>query len=215
VNAEDRMLALRKHICRPLTAALVCLLAAQVAHAQQPPTATVPPTALPPPPQINANTPGAAYGHFLQVPINTIIPGAVPVRPQINMPALEDPAAPQRGMMAFNAFNCVGCHMGNGGGGMGPALSAGNFIYGDDPENIYLTIVQGRPRGMPAWGAVLPNQTVWDLVAYIRNLAKAPTPEWGTTVSANSPTIEQVPAELNQSPTPWQQTQPSKNGQKP
>ena len=205
----------RKYISRSLTAALLCVTAAQLTDAQQTPTATAPPTTLPPPPQINANTPSEAYGQLLRVPTNTIIPGAVPVRPQIDMPALNDPAAPQRGMMAFNAFNCVGCHMGNGGGGMGPALSAGNFIYGDEPENIYLTIVQGRPRGMPAWGSVLPNQTIWDLVAYIRNLSKAPTKEWGQTVSANSPRIEQVPAEINQSPTPWQQTQPSKKGQKP
>jgi cytochrome c oxidase cbb3-type subunit 3 len=197
------------------TFALALFAAAHVAHAQQPPTATVPPTAMPPPPQINANTPSHAYGQLLQVPINTIIPGAAPVRPQIENPAVEDPAAPQRGLMAFNAFNCVGCHMGNGGGGMGPALSAGNFIYGDEPENIYLTIVQGRPRGMPAWGSVLPNDTVWDLVAYIRNLSKAPMPEWGQTVSANSPQIEQVPVELSQTPTPWQQTQPFKKGQKP
>jgi cytochrome c oxidase cbb3-type subunit 3 len=214
VNGEDRMPGFCKYFCRTILAALVSLAATQLATAQQPPTATAPPTAMPPP-QINANTPGEAYGQLLRVPTNTIIPGAVPVAPQIKAPALEDPAAPQRGMMAFNAFNCVGCHMGNGGGGMGPALSAGNFIYGEEPENIYLTIVQGRPRGMPAWGSVLPNQTVWDLVTYIRNLAKAPTPEWGTTVSANSPKIEQVPVEVNQSPTPWQQTQPFKNGQKP
>ena len=209
------MTGLRKYLFRQSALALLGAVAAPLAMAQQPPSVPAPPTALPPPPQINANTPGEAYGNLLQVPTNTIVPGAVPVRPQIHMPALEDPAAPQRGMMAFNAFNCVGCHMGNGGGGMGPALSAGNFIYGDEPENIYLTIVQGRPRGMPAWGSVLPNQTVWDLVAYIRNLAKAPTPQWGTTASANSPPIEQVPVEINQSPTPWQQTQPFKNGQKP
>jgi cytochrome c oxidase cbb3-type subunit 3 len=204
-----------KYFHRPTAAMLLYLAAAHIAYAQQPPTATAPPTALPPPPQINANTPSEAYGQFMQVPTNTIVPGAVPVRPQVIVPALDDPAAPQRGMMAFNAFNCVGCHMGNGGGGMGPALSAGNFIYGNEPENIYLTIVQGRPKGMPAWGSVLPNQTIWDLVAYIRNLSKAPGKEWGQTVSATSPAIEQVPAEISQTPTPWQQTQPFKNGQKP
>jgi len=204
-----------KYFYRTATWALLCVAAPQLAHAQQPPTATVPPTALPPPPQINANTPSEAYGQLLRVPTNTIIPGAVPVRPQVTNPALEDPAAPQRGLLAFNAFNCVGCHMGNGGGGMGPALSSGNFIYGDEPENIFLTIVQGRPKGMPAWGSVLPNQTIWDLVTYIRNLSKAPAKEWGQTISANSPAIEQVPVEVNQSPTPWQQTQPFKKGQKP
>lgn len=184
------------------------------AHAQQPPLAGA--TAG----EIQANLPSAAtpaqdHGKFLDVPVNTFIPGKVPPPAQINNPAETDPAAVTRGMAAFNAFNCVGCHMGNGGGGMGPSLSEGSFIYGSEPENIYLTIVQGRPHGMPAWGTVLPNAVVWDLVAYIRNLDAGPKPEWGHTVSPTSPAIEQVPAEISQTPSPWQQTEPFKNGQKP
>ena len=64
--------------------------------------------------------------------------------------------------------------MGNGGGGMGPALSKRTFTYGSAPANIYLTIVQGRPNGMPAWGSVLPSGIVWDLVAYVRSISNAP-----------------------------------------
>jgi cytochrome c oxidase cbb3-type subunit 3 len=164
---------------------------------------------------MNVNMPSQAYGLLLQVPVNTFVPGAAAAEALIAIPALTDPAAPQRGMIAFSAFNCVGCHMGNGGGGMGPSLSDGNFIYGGNPENLYLTIVQGRPNGMPAWGTVLPSETIWDLVAYIRNLGSAPHPQWGETVSANSPEIEQVPAEYAQTPNPWQQTEPFKKGQKP
>jgi cytochrome c oxidase cbb3-type subunit 3 len=166
-------------------------------------------------PQTGIATPGQLGGSLLQVPINTITPGGVSIKPEIKPPDLNDPAALQRGMQAFSAFNCNGCHMGNGGGGIGPALSAGNFIYGGEPANIYLTIVQGRPRGMPAWGSVLPEQVVWDLVAYVQSLKNAPTPEWGQTVSASSPKIEQVPIELSQSPTPWQHTEPFKYGEKP
>ncbi len=163
----------------------------------------------------NTSAPTQIHGKLLDVPVNTFVPGAVPSPAQLKNPALNDPVAVQRGMMAFSAFNCVGCHMGNGGGGMGPALSAGNFIYGSEPANIYLTVVQGRPHGMPAWGSVLPNSVVWDLVAYVRNLSTGPTTEWGQTISATSPVLEQVPAEFNQSPSPWQQTEPFKNGQKP
>ena len=43
-------------------------------------------------------------------------------------------------------------------------VSDGNFIYGGNPESLYLTIVQGRPNGMPAWGSVLPSETIWVLV---------------------------------------------------
>ncbi len=194
----------------------LCLASgASTGRSQQPPSGATPPTAVPAKPEVSASTPDQAYGQLLRTPIDTFVPGGGIVNTKINIPALDDPAAVQRGMMAFSAFNCVGCHMGNGGGGMGPALSEGNFIYGDRPENIYLTIVQGRPNGMPAWGAVLPNATVWDLVAYIRNLSSAPRPEWGQTISPQSPQIEQVPVEFSQTPTPWQQTEPFKNGQKP
>ncbi len=199
---------------RLLTLALI-LAGAQAVTAQPAPEQEAALGAAPGNPHASLATSGQIGGKFLQVPINTIVPGAVPVKPNIKVPALDDPAAAQRGMKDFNAFNCVGCHMGNGGGGMGPSLSDGNFKYGNDPANIYLTIVQGRPLGMPAWGSVLPDEIVWDLVAYVRSLAKGPTPEWGQTVSVGSPKIEQVPAERNQSPNPWQQTEPFTSGQKP
>ena len=168
-----------------------------------------------PPPQGSKSTPAELRGGWLDVPINTFVPGAVSVSPKIQLPA-EDPAAAQRGMKAFNAFNCVGCHMGNGGGGMGPALSRRPFIYGSEPQNIYLTIVQGRPKGMPAWGALLPDAIVWDLVAYITGISNAPVgKEWGTTIAPGAPAIEQVPAELQATATPWAYTRKFSNGQKP
>src|SRR5208282_6282304 len=63
----------------------------------------------------------ADQNELLRVPVSGLVPGAISVRPNIKNPE-ADPAAAQRGMKAFIAFNCVGCHMGNGGGGMGPAL---------------------------------------------------------------------------------------------
>jgi cytochrome c oxidase cbb3-type subunit 3 len=105
--------------------------------------------------------------------------------------------------------------MANGGGGMGPALSNNFFIYGSEPENIYLSIAQGRPNGMPVWGSMLPDPLIWDLVAYITSISKAPAPQWGTTVSASSPNIQQVPAEDQQTASPWDNTESSTSGQKP
>jgi len=163
----------------------------------------------------NEETPSERYGLLLQVPLSNLIPGAASVRPKIKVPALDDPSTAERGMRYFTSFNCVGCHAPNGGGGMGPALSNHYFIYGGQPENIYLSIVQGRPNGMPAWGSVLPDHMIWSLVAYIRNLSSAPTEQWGTTISRTSPAIEQVPAGFIQTPTPWQYTQKFSSGQKP
>jgi cytochrome c oxidase cbb3-type subunit 3 len=108
--------------------------------------------------------------------------------------------------------------MANGGGGMGPALSDPIWIYRSSAANIYLDIVQGREAGMPAFGAMLPDRTVWELVAYIQSIAKKPGPTFGTTTSANppSPNTEQVPAEINQSATPWNNMEPIiPNGGKP
>jgi cytochrome c oxidase cbb3-type subunit 3 len=165
-------------------------------------------------PQPNETTAGD-LNELLRVPVSGLVPGAIAVRPDVKIPE-GGAAAAQRGMKAFNAFNCVGCHMGNGGGGMGPALSQRAFTYGSEPANIYLTIVQGRPNGMPAWGSVLPNEIVWDLVAYVRSISNAPeSKEWGTTVSPTSPSIEQVPAEFQSTATPWDNVQKVSHGQKP
>jgi cytochrome c oxidase cbb3-type subunit 3 len=152
---------------------------------------------------------------LLRTPIPNLFPGGIPTRPPIANPVGNDPAAPERGMRYFNAFNCVGCHASNGGGGMGPSLSDRFFKYGDDPANIYLTIVQGRPEGMPAWGGLLPDSVVWDLVAYVRQISRAPQPEWGETISLKAMTREQVPAEFETTSNPWAYTERFSFGQKP
>jgi cytochrome c oxidase cbb3-type subunit 3 len=120
-------------------------------------------------------------------------------------------------MQAFVSMNCIGCHAPNGGGGMGPALSERQFIYGREPANIYLSIQQGRPNGMPAWRQMLPANTTWDLVAYIRSISDAPDTGWGQTISRStpSPTIQQVPAEVLTTTTPWAHTEPFGDGRKP
>jgi len=67
-------------------------------------------------------------------------------------------------------MNCVGCHS-HGGGGMGPALMDSKWIYGSKPEQIFATIVEGRPNGMPSFRGKLPDYQVWQLVAYVRSLS--------------------------------------------
>lgn len=164
-------------------------------------------------PQPNGALPTAS--ELIDVPVTKILPGDVDLTPKIKDPVANDSAAPARGMQYFANFNCIGCHADNGGGGMGPALSNRPFIYGDKPENIYLTIAQGRPNGMPSWGALLPQNVIWDLVAYVRSISKAPVSEWGKTTSLDAFKIEQVPAEFQSTPDPWKYTEPFTGGQKP
>lgn len=82
----------------------------------------------------------------------------------------ENAWAVAEGKRLFQQFNCVGCHA-LGGGGIGPPLMDEDWIYGSAPENIYATIVQGRPNGMPAYGGKVSATQVWQLVGYVRSLS--------------------------------------------
>ena len=161
--------------------------------------------------------PEASANPILHVPVSGLIPGNVSLAPKINNPLAQDPQAATRGMQDFIQFNCVGCHAPNAGGGMGPALSEGHFIYGSSPANLFLSIYQGRPNGMPTWGAILPESTIWELVAYIDSIAHPPTATFGRTISRTpqSPAVEETPAEFLQTVNPWSFTIPFSNGQPP
>jgi len=74
------------------------------------------------------------------------------------------------GQRLYTQMNCAGCHSPGGGGGIGPALTDDEWIYGSDPENIFDTIVKGRPHGMPSYRGRMGNSEVWKLVAYVRTL---------------------------------------------
>jgi cytochrome c oxidase cbb3-type subunit 3 len=45
------------------------------------------------------------------------------------------------------------------------------WIYGAAPANIYATIVEGRPNGMPSFRGRITDQQVWQLVAYVRSMS--------------------------------------------
>jgi cytochrome c oxidase cbb3-type subunit 3 len=156
---------------------------------------------------------------LLRVPVSGIYPGGTPrgLSPDMQNPLASDPDAVTRGEKDFDSFNCSGCHMARGGGGMGPALSNDKWIYRSSPANIYLDIAQGRSKGMPAFGAMLPDRTIWELVAYVQSISQKPGPVLGATTSASpqSPDIEQVPAGKLQTATPWKFTEPMPpNGEK-
>jgi len=43
--------------------------------------------------------------------------------------------------------------------------------YGGDIEQIFASIQQGRPNGMPAFAGKIPEQQLWQLAAYVRSLS--------------------------------------------
>lgn len=75
------------------------------------------------------------------------------------------------GKRLWTWYNCSGCHANGGGGGSGPALMDDVWIYGGDAQSIYRTIAEGRPNGMPAFGGRIPEDQIWQLVAYVRSLS--------------------------------------------
>jgi cytochrome c oxidase cbb3-type subunit 3 len=78
--------------------------------------------------------------------------------------------AMSQGKTLFRWFNCSGCHS-NGGGGMGPALMDDKWRYGNNPEDIYTSIMEGRPNGMPGFRARINEDQAWQLVAYVRSMS--------------------------------------------
>src|SRR5579872_5822253 len=154
---------------------------------------------------------------LLRVPVSGVVPGDVAVAPQIRNPLENDPDAAARGMRDFDYFNCSGCHAANGAGGMGPSLSDDIWLYRSSPANIYLTIIQGREKGMPSFGAMLPDRVVWELVSYIESIAEKPDGKFGKTVNPNidEPPVEQISQNQIRTVNPWGFTQPFHNGQKP
>lgn len=82
----------------------------------------------------------------------------------------ENAYALAEGKRLFSLYNCNGCHA-QGGGGMGPPLMDSQWIYGGSPEQIFTTIIGGRPNGMPSFRGKIPDFQVWQLAAYVRSMS--------------------------------------------
>lgn len=96
----------------------------------------------------------------------------------IENPVHDNPQAIASGRQLFKAMNCADCHGYNAEGGtMAPSLTNGDWKFGGTPVQIFKSIYEGRPTGMPAWGKTLPPQTIWDIVAYIQSLGGTVPPD--------------------------------------
>jgi cytochrome c oxidase cbb3-type subunit 3 len=87
----------------------------------------------------------------------------------VRSPYAGDPAAIRQGQDMFVSMNCAACHSYDLKGGMGPDLTDTYWRYGGSPADIYKSIFEGRPQGMPAWGRALPQAMIWRIVAYIES----------------------------------------------
>lgn len=74
------------------------------------------------------------------------------------------------GQELFDEY-CSECH-GTGTGGTGPDLTDAEWLYGDTDAEIYHSITNGRPGGMPSMRYDLEKEEIWKTIAFIRSIKR-------------------------------------------
>lgn len=112
-----------------------------------------------------------------------------------------DTSAVERGRQLFVGMNCSGCHGFEAKAGlMAPNLVDNYWRYGGSDADVFNSIYEGRARGMPAWGAVLSTNQIWELVSYVRSLGGMTGPRVPGALDEN--------AQKAQTPAPQNKRQP-------
>lgn len=117
-------------------------------------------------------TPTSESAPPMQVRTTDLQPGdPTPLQPDPRRSEYENNAYNlSEGKRLYAWFNCVGCHA-HGGGDSGPPLMDSQWRYGGQIEQIFESIQQGRPNGMPAFGGKIPQQQIWQLAGYVRSMS--------------------------------------------
>ena len=89
---------------------------------------------------------------------------------QLQNPFEGDRGKIKEGGALFVSYNCMDCHGADGSGAMGPSLADGRWHFGGSAGEVFQSIYEGRPEGMPAWGGRIPDDQIWRLVAYVQSL---------------------------------------------
>jgi cytochrome c oxidase cbb3-type subunit 3 len=103
------------------------------------------------------------------VALTDLHPGGGPPPAPVHTPYENNAYAISEGKRLYQSYNCVGCHA-HGGGAIGPALMDDEWIYGVEADQIFSTIVEGRPNGMPTFRGKIPDFQVWQIAAYVRSM---------------------------------------------
>jgi cytochrome c oxidase cbb3-type subunit 3 len=120
---------------------------------------------------ISSTAPLPPEGPAARVPLGDIAGSAETRLPDdLPNPLESDASATAEGHRLYDKMNCAGCHGYTAKGGMGPDLTDGHWRYGGTPVQIYKSVYEGRPQGMPAWGRALPQKSIWQITRYIESL---------------------------------------------
>jgi mono/diheme cytochrome c family protein len=91
-----------------------------------------------------------------------------------------------QGEELFRSYSCSGCHGGNAGGGMCPAITNDVWVYGGDDDTLFRLVTLGSDAlqkagysrighenvvgPMPPFGAIIKNSDdLWKIFAFIRS----------------------------------------------
>ncbi len=80
------------------------------------------------------------------------------------------PAAIAEGK-AIYAESCAACHNADATGGIGPNLTVA-LKYGSTAQDIYESVANGRPNGMPPFMQQLGKERIYKLVAFLESVKK-------------------------------------------
>lgn len=110
-------------------------------------------------------------GNAALVPLGDAVNGAnIEFPATLRNPFEHDPVAVAEGKKLFAKMNCAGCHGYDATGAMGPNLTDKYWRYGGTPVQVFKSIYEGRPNGMPAWGGSLSVNELWQIVTYLESL---------------------------------------------
>jgi len=103
------------------------------------------------------------------------------------------------------SYSCSGCHGGNGGGGMCPALTNDTWVYGGDDDTLFRLVVLGSDElqkagymrkghenvvgPMPPFGAIIKtSDDLWKILAFVRSKYSGdPAYKFGDPIAAPEP----------------------------
>ena len=122
-----------------------------------------------------ASAPNATADSLRFVAHPEYIPAGFPSRDRpvaLRNPLEGNANARKVGAQLYVSYNCIDCHGADGSGAMGPSLADGRWHFGGTSGELFESIYQGRPDGMPAWGGRIANDQIWSLITYIQSLSQ-------------------------------------------
>lgn len=93
-------------------------------------------------------------------------------------PFRGDAAAIEEGQQVFSTI-CAACHKPDASGLVGPSLVDPYWKYGHSDAELFESVAEGRPGGMPPWLAQLGADKIWKSLAYLETLPKSDEPGVG------------------------------------